>query len=193
MDSSLEDGLSASIDENGRLQIIQVLGSTNNTRSGNTETEIAASTIMVLDAGGNESIYTDYRTAQGGMASASIYATHTTYLRAYILDQLVGSTLQCNRMTTVLSIYGSTSPTAMQHYYEGSEVAHVGLEYRSSSLISSPIANQTYTFTPSNTGKFQIGETGGMLTRARIYVGNTYFDVTNVIELSDDLWMNLIS
>ena len=193
MDSSLDDGLSARVDENGQLQIIQVLGSTNNTRSGESVTEIAASSILVLDESGEESLWSDYRTAQGGLPSASIYATHTTHLLLSMTSIIETAYLKCTRMTTVLQIYGTSTPSSLYHHYHGSHDAITSPDYQTSNTIQSPIANTTYAYTPSNPDEYAVGSIGHIETYVHVNIGSKYFEVKNVIALSDSRWMEIIS
>lgn len=187
-----DDGITANINDNGQLQIIQIVNS--NTRSGDAGIQVAASTFLVVDANGDELNYTDYRTSNGGLNSVSVFAVHTTYYtlhQASLIDPLWA---KCYYMTTKL-VYGTqVGASSMYQCYQGYySIYDAANEVKQSNSISSPQAGILHTYFPMASREYKIGSLGQIVTFAHINIGTQSFEVRNTVLMNNDDWTQIIS
>lgn len=185
-----EEGLTAYINQDGTLGFTQVL-TTNQTRSGSMEQELAVTSIALLNTDGTRStVRIDSLTGydSGSLSSISVYATHTAYIWR---ENTVGPDLIDEEfryklnyaVTTINYNTGSFVPTKLVHEYEGTQY-FIGtaddIYETDQDTINNP-GNGSHNFDPSSTSWFQSGSgiTGWIMTTATIYISNT----ANTIEL----------
>lgn len=176
-----EEGMTAYINEDGTLSIIQNICSSN-ARRGSTEQDFAVTSVALLDTEGNAlpfSIDTMIGSDSATLNSISVTVTHTAFIRRnYIsLDEYE---FKLGYMKTDISYNLTTfAPVLLEHRYVGQQYAFEGTQ-TASERINNPEWG-SHTFNPDNTTWYEsgYGYTGGIRTTVKIWFSNT----TETIEL----------
>ena len=185
-----KDGMTASIDEDGRIQVTQVLNTA--AKSNTTSKEIAVTKLVITDPNGVEAantIYTDYVRNSGGMNEYSIFATHTSYYSIDVSPMWESLKVRLSYMTTTLT-YGTTiKASKLQQVYGVQNDAFTADLPQYSAVISSPEAGKAYSYTPSTRKWYSpttVNVNGRIETRAIITVGSQTFDVKTSLEFKKE-------
>lgn len=188
----VHEGVTSSIDQNGRINITQIISTPSSRAISTNSKEVASSTIMILDANGDEITYTDYNQTYGGSSTYEVYATHTTYY-TLIQDSLIdGFEIKVSRMCTMFTFTGSTTPTGFYQKYQGSDDGLTSYDYGQSSTTYAPVANYSYWYYPGG-ASYALGGAGHLKTNAIFTVAGTQYNLENLVGLAMSDWTHIIS
>lgn len=190
LNSSLDDGITATIDNNGNIQILQILDSSVNSRSNSNTKYTAISTIMTSDNSGAHAI--DIWRDSETLGNSSIYAVHTTYLNVYY-DGILGHNFEitCTKISTIFQYGSSASVSMFYHTYLGRQNL-TDVHQLQSNIISPVVSNAQYYYYPA--AHTYLNTTFGLIeTSAVISVSGTIYTLKNTISLVNTDWLKLFS
>lgn len=180
-----EDGMTACIDADGRIQVTQFLNA-EEVKAGATIQEIAVTQLVVVDANGDEVINKSLRDS-GGLNKYSVFATHTGTYSLSLAPMAKKLLIKVKSMSTTLT-YGTsmTASKLVQEYIVAEDGASESV--KQSSTVNSPIAGKAYSFIPNAAWYNPVtGHPSGFIgTHAKIYVGSDNFELTTALPFSDD-------
>ena len=176
-----EEGLTAYINEDGSLGMMQIINNGNSdtsllTSSGaSDEFELAVSTLAMIDNDGTfvtsapynpETDYT-YETVEG----TGISVVQTAYYngRGDLLDYLSDCEVQLNYMVTSISGSGTTN-TVISFVQRYMHMVHGAVDEQGSRMVTG-VVNGPYSFTPSQRSWYPVyGHIGALVTRAELTI-----------------------
>lgn len=191
MDSSLDDGITATIDDEGNIQIIQVINANQNSRSSSASADIAVSTIMAIDEQG--ATVTDIWRSTGNLGSSAVYTILNTYLKVYY-DGIYGHPFEitCTKISSKFQYNTSATVSMFYHKYEGRQWLG-DLHSLQSGYTTAPISsNYEYSYYPA-ARTYTNTEFGRIRTWVYVLINGTTYSLETTIDLPDYDWMQIIS
>lgn len=196
-----EDGMTATVDKNGCVQIIQLIrkegsevnGDATEVASTQADTQIVCTSLLLMDEEGNIETNADYiyNTMQsensGGNSTYQVYATHTAYFSTRTPNGLYTNLeVKLTSMKTVLTYGTAIQAGELTRKYEARR-DKVSAAVTDSKTRNNPSAG-TYTFTPSGCQWYNAtsGTPGGYIAAyAIVKVGTSTFIVEAGVDLTD--------
>lgn len=191
LNSSLDDGITASIDEAGKLQFIQRLDKSRSARSNAITATVAVSTLMAVNESGVS--VNDIWTNSGNLGSTSVYTVHNTYLNIYY-DGQIGHPFEitCTRMSTKFQYNGSVTVSMFYHTFKGRQWAGLETTLQSGYTTAPILSNNTYSFYPTQYTYKNAGQ-GLIETSVHALIGSQTYTLSNTIVLAEVDWMMIIT
>jgi hypothetical protein len=180
-----KDGMTACIDEDGRIQVTQVLNETA-VKNGFAMRELAVTQLVVVNASGVEVKDTPLKDS-GGLNKYSVFATQTGYYSVSLSTMAKELLIKVKSMSTTLTYGTSMTASKLVQEYIVSENGASGL-VKQSSTVNSPIAGKAYYFTPNAAWYNPVtGNPSDFIgTHAKIYVGSDNFELKTALPFNDD-------
>ncbi len=187
-----QTGITARIDENGRLNITQIVPGIQTCSSEMKTVELASSTFSIYDANGNEFTGSDYKQAYGSYSNGAVTAVHTAYYSLRQETYLSPIEAKVSRMCTSFSYTTSTVPSYLYHVMDAYNTLVQPNETDQSPTTISLNANQSYWFYPT-CGWYDVTAVGKFLTYSYFRVAGTIQDpLITTVEFAISGWGDLL-
>ncbi len=186
----LQSGITASINKDGRLQIMQLIDlKTANLQSIHEKSDVAVSVLLVLNPDGTEASGTQYLQDSGGLNEYSVFAVHTAYFD--MRENSFFDPIEV-RMTTISTrlIYGTqmTASRLVHSYSAEQNRLDDSQESRTFASVNSPVQGRDYTNSVYSSW-YSVGKglQGYLSSKAVISVGTTSFTLSTYNNLDSFL------